>query len=230
MQFEEMELSAFLSEEPQRRRAAPARYAPYAARPGRGRRPRTRAGSMLVKIGFCFAVFMAAVFVQRFLLQEEGAGRAAVEATAAETDPGRETDEDEDVLGRLRFVEAGGARSVFATSQRWSMPINALQTELMEEETLLRIRGRAGDTVSVAAAGEVRAIARDEALGDYIRMHHGSDLESVYYNVSDIRVEVGQPLLARDTLGLLGDSGELYVSILLSGAPQAPAAYLDVRE
>ena len=135
---------------------------------------------------------------------------------------------DEDVLGRLRFVSNGEVRSVFATSQRWRLPLSSGVRTLQNDETLLCISAQAGDAVSVSAAGEVRAVSHDEKLGDYVRVNHGSELESVYYNLKDVRVEVGQPLLAQDALGTVGDGGALYVAVLLSGAPQNPAEYLDI--
>lgn len=228
MRIDEMEVTSFSTQEPQRRGYAPVRY----GRTARGRRTvQTRAGSMLAKIGFCLAVLALAVLAQRYA---QNAGTTTRTALTASTDAGerkdRETEEAEDVLGRLQFVDAGGVRSVFAASQRWNMPVPDGRTHLAENDTLLEITSAAGETVSVAAAGEVRAISNDAALGDYIRIHHGGDLESVYYNLKDIRVEVGQPLLARDTLGLVGDTGVLYVSIAQSGVPQQPEAYLDIPD
>lgn len=224
MRLDEMEITSFTPERSKTQLASVRRY----ERVDRAhRRPQTRAGGMLAKIGFCLAVLAAAVLIQNFVLTD-GDSRAVVEASTEEKE--RENGESEDVLGRLRFVEAGGAKSVFAVSQRWSMPVASANTTLMEEDTLLQIIGKAGDTVSVSAAGEVRAIAYDDRLGACIRVHHGSDLESVYYNVKDIRVEVGQPLLAGDTLGEVGDTGMLYVAVTQSGEPQLPAAYLDVAD
>ena len=182
---------------------------------------------MLVKIGFCFAVLGAAVLAQNIILKDDA--RAVVEASAEETAPVQE-EESGDVLGRLRFVETGGVKSVFATAQRWSLPVRDSTVALIEDDTLLQMECKTGDTVSVAAAGEVLAVAHDETLGEYVRIYHGSDLESVYYNIDDIRVEVGQPLLAKDTLGTVGDGGKVFVKIMQSGAPQSPGAYLDVPE
>lgn len=223
MQLGDMEITSFVSREQQRQRSAVMRYARVDRQ---RRRPKTYAGSMLIKIGFCLAVLGAAILVQKFVLTEEQ--KAVVEASAEESE--HTQDESSDVLGRLRFVEAGGVRSVFATKQRWNLPVKSNAAQLTQDDTLLQIDSKAGETVSVSAAGEVLAIARDDALGAYIRVFHGSDLESVYYNVDDIRVEVGQPLLASDTLGRVGDGGMLYVKITQSGAPQEPAAYLDIPD
>ena len=216
---DEIELSPFTAREPQQRYRAGRRTDYRAARRGSAQ---VRAGSMWLKIGFCMAVLGAAVLTQKLLLDDAGNAPSVVEA-ASET-------EDDDVLGRLRFVEGGAVRSVFATSQRWRMPVENAAASLGDEERLLTLSARAGEEVSVSAAGEVRAVGSDDVLGRFIRVHHGGDLESVYYNVDDIRVEEGQPLLASDTLGVVGEGGRVHVRVTASGTPQLPAAYLDVAE
>lgn len=221
MRQDGMELTSFLSEEPQRRGMTAMRYTGYERK---RRRRETRAGGMLVKIGFCMTVFALAILVQAFVLPNVKPN-AAVEASS---DGSEQETAPEDVLGRLRFVDANSVKSVFAVSQRWSAPVDFSGQSMLHDDTLLQLDSRAGETVSVSAAGEVRAISRDDALGSYIRVHHGSDLESVYYNVDDIRVEVGQPLLAKDTLGKVGGTGVLYVTVTRGGAPQSPSDYLDV--
>ncbi len=225
MQLDDMEITSFSVNKSNKLTPASRRYERVN---GSHRRVRTRAGGMLAKIGFCIAVLAAAILVQNFLLTDTNT-RNALEASA-EGNSQAESEESEDVLGRLRFVESGGVKSVFAVSQRWSMPAESLRAVMVEDDTLLAITGKAGDTVRVSAAGEVRAIASDTRLGDYVRVHHGSDLESVYYNVNNIRVEIGQPLLAGDTLGNIGETGQLYVAISQSGVPQLPSAYLEVTE
>ena len=41
-------------------------------------------------------------------------------------------------------------------------------------------------------------------------------------------MEEGQPVRKYDTLGMLGKTGRLSMSVLLSGKPQPPDSYLDV--
>ena len=223
----DLSMTPFSTFDPQQRERARARQGTFRAWTRRRERERVRVGSMLVKIGACLALLGVVVLMQMFILKQDAgvvSGRVleagADESTAGETG-------DDDVLGRLRFVNSGEVRSVFATSQRWRLPVRSGVTALQKDDTLLCVSVKAGDAVSVAAAGEVRAVSHDETLGDYVRVSHGSELESVYYNLQDIRVEPGQPLLARDTLGKVGVNGVLYVSVLLSGAPQNPADYLD---
>ena len=132
--------------------------------------------------------------------------------------------------GRLQFVDGGGLIGVFAGSARWSLPVQADTAAVSEEGELLEIGAAAGVSVSASAGGEVRAIGEDPALGPYVRIHHGEDLESIYYHLSDIRVEEGQPLLLGDTLGTVPEDGKLYLRVLKTGAPQQIDRYMSVPE
>lgn len=222
----DLSMTPFSTHDPQQRERARYQRSTFRAWTRRRERERVRVGSMLAKIGVCMALLGAVVLVQMFILKQDAAEPIrAVEASGGENTAGETGDDD--VLGRLRFVNSGEVKSVFAVSQRWRLPVKSGVQTLSNDDTLLCISAKAGDTVSVAAAGEVRAISHDETLGDYVRVNHGSDLESVYYNLSDIRVEAGQPLMAQDTLGTVGEGGNLYIAVLLSGAPQNPSSYLD---
>ena len=185
---------------------------------------RVKSGSMVVKISICMAVLAAAILLEVFVLNND----EVVSTVSAEASGGE--GEQDDVLGRLRFVAAGGVKSVFSVQQRWRLPVNAREFQLLEDETLLRIACKAGAAVSVPAEGEVRAIANDETYGINVRIHHGNDLESVYYHLADVKVEVGQPLLAGDTLGSVAEGGDVYVKVLQAGSPMDPSAFLDLEE
>lgn len=228
MPKEDWSMTPFSTSDPQGQTRRLRQRTEFRAWTRRREQDRVRAGSMLAKIGFCVGLLAVVVLAQAFLLKYDAdlSGRASV--VSAEGDS-QETG-DEDVLGRLRYVESGAVKSVFAASQRWRLPVAAGRMALVEDETLLRITASAGKTVSVSAAGEVRALGADAALGDYVRVYHGSDLESVYYGLADIRVEEGQPLMPQDTLGKLGSNGTMHVAVLLNGAPQDPSKYLDTEE
>ena len=191
----------------------------------RRRKPaKVNASSMMAKILICMGILAAVTVGQLFLLKD---AEKAVETAGGETS---ESEDTEDVLGRLRFVSAGTVKSVFHVSQRWNSPVAGAKTQLEEDHTLLRLTGKAGDPVSLAASGEVRAVATDPDYGDYVRISHGNNLESIYYHLSDIRVGAGQPLSAGDTLGALSQDGVLYVAVLQTGERMNPGDYLDVEE
>ncbi|MEG1756207.1 MAG: M23 family metallopeptidase [Clostridia bacterium] len=226
MQRDDLNLSPFSASEP--RQQYHTHYEGEAFRAWKRRRSgfKNRTGSMLAKIGICMAILGCVVLIQVFLLRNQ-ASEDVVETAGNDTTGGGT--ENDDVLGRLRFVSAGGIKSVFSVSQRWDMPVANAKAALLDNDTMLCLTAIAGDPVSVAASGEVRSVAHDETFGDYVRINHGSELESIYYNLNDIRVEEGQPLLAKDTLGLVDADGKLYVEILRTGDKQNPAAYLNVE-
>ncbi len=178
-----------------------------------------RTVSLLTKIAICCAVLLLVLVAELLLLPDE---EAALETAAA----GLEEGNTDDALGKLQFVSAGSAVSVFSASQRWSAPVRATETAQIDEPLMLRLSAAAGERVSLPAAGEVRELGHDENYGDFVRVGHGDGLESVYYNIAAIRVEEGQPLLARDTLGVVPEDGEIYVSVLLEGVAQQPEDYV----
>ena len=146
---------------------------------------------------------------------------------------------DPDLRYRQRYVDMIVNPEVRDTFRKRSRIINAVRDFLnargfLEVDTpvlhTLEIGAAAGASVSASAGGEVRAIGEDPALGPYVRIHHGEDLESIYYHLSDIRVEEGQPLLLGDTLGTVPEDGKLYLRVLKTGAPQQIDRYMSVPE
>ena len=226
MPKEDWYMTPFSTYDPQGGTRARQRHTTDRAWTRRREKDRVRLGSMMAKIGVCVGLLAAVLLVQVFILKQDAAGVKQVSTDAAHESGAAE---EEDVLGRLRFVESGAVKSVFAVSQRWQLPMRGTIADLQQEDTRLCLTALSGDVVSCCAAGEVRATGRDATLGDYVRVNHGNDLESVYYHLTDICVEEGQPLMAHDTLGLVAGDGKLYVDILLSGAPQNPGDYLDIE-
>ena len=226
MQKNDCNLTPFSTYEPQQKRRRDYESESFRTWTRRKREFQARTGSMLAKIGICIAILAAVILLQVFVLNGGQEEEPALETAGG--DLSGATTEEDDVLGRLRFVSVGGVRSVFSVSQRWDLPIKDAAASLGEDDTVLTLAAKAGDVVYLPAAGEVRAIGRDDALGQYVRVSHGSELESVYYNLSDVQVEEGQPLLAKDTLGKLGEDGKLYIRLTRSGAPVNPADYLNI--
>lgn len=231
-----LNLTPFTAEEPRRRATPYETRRTYAPRDGQGGRDgmrgmrgmhgkrRVNASSMMAKILICLGILAAVAIGQAVLLNDTN---QVVETAGSESDGG---DESGDVLGRLRYVSAGGVRSVFRVSQRWESPVEHAKAVLEKDDTLLTLTGTPGEKVSLAAEGVVEGISEDASYGAYVRIDHGNDLESIYYHLTDIRVEKGQPLSAGDTLGKLGEDGKLYLSLQRAGAPLNPTAYFDLQE
>lgn len=182
---------------------------------------RVEARSMVLKIAICTVALFIVIALEVFLLSSPD--EKAVSA-ASEQDGSAGA---EDALGKLKFVSLNEAKSVFSINQRWSSPVIATESALLNQDQLLKLSAAAGDRISLPAAGEVKELFTDETLGSGIRISHGNGLESVYYGVSDIRVEKGQPLIASDTLGLMPESGEIYVAVYQSGTALCPTDIID---
>ncbi|HCQ90574.1 MAG TPA: hypothetical protein DIU45_13595 [Clostridium sp.] len=77
--------------------------------------------------------------------------------------------------------------------------------------------------------GRVKKIDNDK-LGNYILIDHGKGIESKYYNLSDIYVNVGQSVEKDETIGeIRGDTVEpktFYFEILYMGKTQDVYSYM----
>lgn len=196
----------------------------YAARQGA---VRSRAGSMLVKIGVCAGILALAFALEVWILDPPGGERSAAIETDAAANGSDEGDGE--ALGRLKFVSTGGGvRSVFRVSQRWELPVRRTGDAVLDEQKrLLSVPTDAGSTVTCPAEGRVSAIGTDAVNGTYVRIDHGSDLESVYYHLGSVSVEEGQSLSWLDTLGTADETGVVRIEILRNGISIDPTAYLD---
>jgi len=96
--------------------------------------------------------------------------------------------------------------------------------------------GAADDEEEVLAAGsgEVVASGYDEELGVFVRLDHGLEVESVYGNLRDVRVTVGQMVDRKQPLAYLDSSrqrrgGILYFEIRVDGQAVDPRQHLRKR-
>ncbi len=179
-------------------------------------------GQLLVKIGIC-AVACALILSMK-ALDIPGTEQMV---SGVRTAINEESDLDE-MLGKLEFVELPDTLEVFSGESKLAVPVNAPNVSVEPAEKYAIWQNAPGAEVVASAAGEVRAIGEDAILGQYVRLTHAGDLETIYYGLETINVEEGQPIKKRDTLGTLGEDGMLRLSVLLSGEPQSPDTYLDL--
>ncbi len=179
-------------------------------------------GQLLVKIGIC-AVACALILSMKAL---EIPGTEQM-VSGVRTAINEESNLDE-MLGKLEFVELPDTLEVFSADGKLAVPVNAPNVSVEPIEKYAIWQNAPGAEVVASAAGEVRAIGEDSILGQYVRLMHPGDLETIYYGLNTINVEEGQPIKKRDTLGTLGDDGMLHLSVLLAGEPQSPDTYLDL--
>lgn len=204
--------------------SAPKRVRSAGARRKKSRRAgkEVYAGSVMAKLGLCAAAGLLVLALNVFELAPgllDDNARAVMEA---------EMQADE-TLGKLQFVELPGAISVFApASEPFSLPVSCDVLHVEQGDTLTVINCTPAATVVAAADGEVRGVGTDGAFGDYVRLAHADGLETLYYGLSQIAVEEGQPVRAKDTLGTLSKSGVLGMQVLREGRPVSAAAYFDI--
>ncbi len=232
MSIDKLELTPFSASDPQDDHPIKPARIPMPIR--RGRKRVVYTSSMGAKIGLCLLVFAAAILIERTFVKANIASEpGSVVSAETENEGGGASgsgQQEDDVLGRLRFVEEENVTSVFAGQQKWSLPVPATAAELLSDDTFLLLHAAAEATVTTTASGEVRAVGVDETYGNYVRIYHGSDLESVYFHLENVNVEKGQPLNAMDAIGTLTDDGQLYIAIYQSGEKQDPSHYIDIAQ
>lgn len=179
-------------------------------------------GQLLVKIGIC-AVACALILSMKAL---EIPGTEQM-VSGVRTAINEESNLDE-MLGKLEFVDLPDTLEVFSADGKLAVPVNAPNVSVEPVQKYAIWQNAPGAEVVASAAGEVRAIGEDSMLGQYVRLMHPGDLETIYYGLETINVEEGQPIKKRDTLGTLGEDGMLHLSVLLAGEPQSPDTYLDL--
>jgi len=178
---------------------------------------------LLVKIGICAAA--CALILGMKALNIPGTEPVL---SGVKTALNEESDLDE-TLGKLKFVELPDTLDVFSSGDsKLAVPVNAPDAYVEPAAQYVVWENAPDAVVKASADGEVRAVGVDSVLGNYVRLSHKDDLETIYYGLETINVEEGQPVRKYDTLGSLGKTGRLSMSVLLSGKPQPPDSYLDV--
>lgn len=187
------------------------------------RRSEPLPGSVYRQTALCALIVALLIVLELFVFRTEAEAipvSAPAEEAASEilTSEAGEDGEEEDALGRLQFVN-GRVYSVFSSDASWVLPFAPTETETMEDGRLLCLRTDASTSVRAAAAGQVQAIEDDAQYGLTVRIYHGKDRASVYCGFESISVEVGQPLLAGDTIGHVAADGALYLAATENGEP-----------
>lgn len=176
-------------------------------------------GSVYRQTALCALIVALLIVLELFVFREEPEAVPASVRTAApiaETAATETEEEGEESLGKLQFVN-GRIFSVFSSDARWSLPFPPLEIETLEDGKLLCLSADAGTTVSAASAGQVVSVGQDAKYGTAVRVYHGENRESVYYGLGGVSVEVGQPLLAGDSIGVVGENGVLCLAALENG-------------
>lgn len=79
------------------------------------------------------------------------------------------------------------------------------------------IKTQEGDAVKSMFSGTVRLSRHVQGYGRTIVIRHRNGLETVYYDLKGATVKVGQNVKAGQTIGIVGESGECCVEIMVNG-------------
>ena len=87
-----------------------------------------------------------------------------------------------------------------------------------------------GTPVSAPANGRVKAVGEDASRGKFVTLRHAYGVESRYYHLSEITVQIGDTVTTGEHLGAVGSSGassgpHLHFEVRELGEPVSPALY-----
>jgi len=176
-----------------------------------------RSESMFIKMGLCFAAVLMALLVRTV-----GGTKSAPDAAEVATLGAAENEES---LGALHFVDASPGN---AAPGKWRAPVASGDIELMLDNRLVRFTAGHSD-IRNCCPGEVLAVAEDPRLGKYVRLTHEGGLETIFYGFEQVAVRQAQTLQAGDILGNVPLGRSVYMSVLKNGAPQDPAAFVELN-
>lgn len=178
---------------------------------------------LLIRLGICAILFCGVMF-----LKLNGNEKAlAVIGKAAYNDGVQENDEES--LGRLKFVELPSIIDVFAPAYGYVLPIEASGYELSRDGFVLTLDVDSDTSVISPVKGRVKALSRDDELGDYIAISEGEDVEINIYGLGKIDVERGQPLKQGQKLGEA--AGErLVIKVYRDGRPEDVSSVFELEK
>lgn len=88
----------------------------------------------------------------------------------------------------------------------WSKdPVDGLE----RFHTGIDIESSSGAPVKAAAGGEVVKIATDPVLGSYVLLDHGKGTATLYAQLQQVNVTLGQRVAAAEVIGLAGTKGDI---------------------
>ena len=177
----------------------------------------------------------------------------AAAATVLQADGGRQLEVDKDTLkafeeasahiaAQLKGLQASSSQAPY--SMVWPCPSGYTVTSpygmrvhpITGEKTLhsgVDILADEGNSVIAAADGQVAAVGYDEVNGKYILIDHGGKAATLYAQLKQYDVQVGDTVIAGQTIGQVGSTGRstgphLHFEIRIDGEAVSPNAYVGI--
>ncbi len=177
------------------------------------------AASMLLKLGICIAACMLVLLIN--------SRQTADMYALANNETPQPTPEE--LPGQLRFVELPGLLSVFAPDSKPELPISCKSYEFQNKNTILCLSADEDQSVFSLDACTVDELGKSSEFGGFVRLK-SEDTEWIVSGISDISVEKGQSLSARDTLGKVKNGEKLYLQVNISGEAIDLKSYFSLSE
>ena len=195
---------------------------------------------IMIKVGVCAAVVLVVLVAKAI---DQPWSRQAMSTFKQTIEAPLKLDE---TIGQLRFVENifPDAVSVFSGMESAALPedVPTLAAPAAGKITARFIEGRnegidiAGqDTGDVLAAadGTVTELGQDATRGAYVKIDHGDELETVYYQLKDIAVAEGDAVTQHQKIATIAHTGEqavLHFELRYQGRAFDPLPHIDDTE
>ena len=186
--------------------------------------------------------------------EEEASTKIGAAAAAVlQADGGRQLEVDKDTLkafeetsahiaAQVKDLQASSSQAPY--SMVWPCPSGHTVTSpygmrvhpITGEKTLhsgVDILADEGNSVIAAADGQVAAVGYDEVNGKYILIDHGGKAATLYAQLKQYDVQMGDTVIAGQTIGQVGSTGRstgphLHFEIRIDGEAVSPNAYVGI--
>ncbi len=178
---------------------------------------------LFIRLGVCVLLLIGVVAL-KLSNSEKGASALAVISSALGDDIEQQPEEQQR-LGRLRFVKIPSIIEVFAPGAGPSLPSDARDIAALEEGTVLKASVSSGEDVTSPCPGVVRMTGSDPVYGAFVCISTEDDTDVYVMGLESTTVEQGQPVTRAAILGSAGGEGTLYFKALHSGRPLDAAEF-----
>lgn len=171
--------------------------------------------ALFLKLGICAA---ACAFVMLVKYADTFNKTASDLAVTAKYDAGSvDSDSEYDELGKLQFVELPGILEVFSPSNKYPLPIETVNIEMLSDEYEVKLESKNEQYIKVHDNCSVKSCETDNIV-----LSFDGDYEISYNGKMDVTVEEGQTLKQGDTIGKIASNEMLLIKTNLSGRPVSP--------
>lgn len=194
---------------------------------------------LFIQLGVCTAVLAAA-----FIIRAAGGTLYAETAgyyfdsyndtifTTSRSEPLFFTDNTSISETSRRNYSETGSLSDEAIRERIILPVKAgrIITSFTEQNKGIDISTDKGSDIYAVLDGRVSVVGKNDSLGSYLVLDHGSGIQTLYAHCGEISVKKGTDVSSGDKLAAAGSSGEdgnacLHFELIKNGTAADPSEY-----